>query len=118
MQPSTKDAACLWDMLEAARNVVAFTSGIGFEQYRIDPMRQRAVERVVEIIGEAARKVSQEFQQAHPEIPWKKIMAQRHVLAHEYGEIRQDRLWSVATTHVPELIGLLEPLLPPLPEDR
>ena len=43
---------------------------------------------------------------------------QRHVLAHDYGEIKHDRLWQVATAHVPSLIGQIEPLLPPPPEDE
>jgi hypothetical protein len=56
---------------------------------------------VTGIIGEAARKVSMAFQEEHPEIPWRPIMEQRHVLAHEYGEIQQDRVWRVAATRVP-----------------
>ncbi len=80
-------------------------------------MRQRAVERAVEIIGEAAWQVSDDFRRAHPEIPWRPIIAQRHVLAHEYGEIVQERIWRVAMTHVPALITQLEPLIPPLPPD-
>ena len=80
-------------------------------------MRQRAVERAVKIIGEAAQQVSDDFRRAHPEIPWRPIIAQRHVLAHEYGEILQERIWRVATLHVPALIAQLEPLIPPLPPD-
>ena len=80
-------------------------------------MRQRAVERAVEIIGEAARQVSDDFRRAHPAISWRPIIAQRHVLAHEYGEIMQERIWRVATTHVPALIAQLEPLIPPLPPE-
>ena len=87
------------------------------ELYAADRRTRRAVEREVEIIGEAARQVSDSFQEAHPEIPWRKIVAQRHKLAHEYGEIQDEILWRVATVHIPELTALLEPLLPPLPPD-
>jgi uncharacterized protein with HEPN domain len=69
----------------------------------------------VEVVGEAARKVSPEFQAAHPEIPWRPIIAQRHVLAHDYGEIDQEKIWRVANVHIPDLIVQLEPLIPPLP---
>ena len=75
------------------------------------------MERRIEIIGEAARRVSPEFQLAHPEIAWRKVIAQRHVLAHEYGEAKQDRMWGILSRRVPELISLLEPLMPPLPSD-
>jgi uncharacterized protein with HEPN domain len=115
MHPDQRDAALLWDILEAAREIRQFTAEVDFAQYAADKMRQRAVEREVEIIGEAARRLSDGFKQAHPEIPWRAIVAQRHVLAHEYGEIRQDRIWAVATVHIPRLMTALEPLLPPLP---
>ncbi len=102
-------------MLEAARAAMRFVAGRTFESYLADDFFQAAVERKVEIIGEAARKVSKKFQDAHPEIAWRPIMAQRHILAHEYGEIKHDRIWRVVSHHVPELIQLLEPLTPPLP---
>jgi uncharacterized protein with HEPN domain len=58
--------------------------------------------------------VSDTVKSSHPEIPWQKMVAQRNVLAHEYGEIKQERIWLVATTHIPELVQLLKPLLPPV----
>src|SRR5207253_3635891 len=109
------DASYLWDMLTAARAVADFTRDRTFEEYSNDLMLRSAVERQVEIIGEAARRVSDSFRQQHPEIPWSKIMGQRHVLAHDYGEIKHDRLRQVATVHVPALIGQITPLLPPPP---
>lgn len=60
--------------------------------------------------------VSKEFQDVHPDIPWRPIQAQRHVLAHEYGEIKHDRLWRVAVVHIPALIGMPTPLVPELPQ--
>jgi uncharacterized protein with HEPN domain len=74
------------------------------------------VERKLEIVGEAARKVSDQFQTLHPEIPWRGIVSQRHFLAHEYGEVRQEKLWRVATQRIPELIAMLAPLVPPAAE--
>ena len=64
-----------------------FTRDRTFQEYSNDLMLRSPVERQVEIIGEAARGVSDSFRQQHPEIPWSKIMGQRHVLAHDYGEI-------------------------------
>jgi len=112
MRPDETDAGFLWDMLDAAKTVREFTEKLRYDEYVRDRMRQLAVERAVEIIGEAARKVSKEFKDAHPEIPWSKIVAQRHILAHEYGEVRQDRISAVASVHVPDLIRMLEPLVP------
>ena len=61
--------------------------------------------------------ISGKFQAAHPEIPWGKIIAQRNVLIHQYGEIEDEIIWQVAMVSIPELIGLLEPLAPVDDED-
>ncbi|HUY34103.1 MAG TPA: HepT-like ribonuclease domain-containing protein [Pirellulales bacterium] len=111
------DPGYLWDMLNAAHEIEEFVAGSNLEQYMHDRKLQLAVERGIEIIGEAARKVSKTFQEAHPEVPWVPIIAQRHVLAHDYGRIDHERVFRVATVHVPELATLLTPLIPPLPPD-
>jgi len=117
MRPEERDAAYLWDMLDAACTVRDFVAGVTVNQYMQDRKLQLAVERAVEIIGEAARRVSDGYKAEHPEIPWKGIIGQRHVLAHEYGEIKQERMWAVASSHIPSLIAILGPLLPPVPSD-
>lgn len=61
--------------------------------------------------------MSQELKASHSHIPWRQIVAQRNVLAHDYGEIKQDRIWLVATDRIPELVAQLQPLLPPLDPD-
>jgi uncharacterized protein with HEPN domain len=106
------DLALIWDMLQAAKRIQEFVAGKGFAQYSEDELLQAGVERKLEIIGEAARAISPEFQAAHPEIPWRPIVSQRHFIAHEYGEIRQENLWRVATVRIPELIAALLPLSP------
>jgi uncharacterized protein with HEPN domain len=64
-----RDAAYLWDMLEAARSIQQFTAGVSSDEYLKNRVLQLAVERQLEVIGEAARNVSDAFRQAHPEIP-------------------------------------------------
>jgi len=117
MQLEKKDTGYLWDMLDSARTICDFVSGVSFPQYIQDRKLQLAVERAIEIIGEAARRVSEDFRAGHPEIPWQNIIAQRNVLAHEYGEIKQELIWKVVTKRIPELIAVLEPLVPPPPPD-
>lgn len=104
------------DMLEAAREVVEFVSGKTWTDYQSSKQLRRSVERSVEIIGEAARHGSRPCQEAHPEIPWAKIIPQRHRLAHEYDRIDDGIIWSVATRHVPVLVEQLVAILPPDPE--
>ena len=110
-----RDGAYLWDMLEAAREAIGFTAGIDFAKFETDRKTQMAVERAVEIVGEAARRVSDKFKTEHPEVPWKNIVAQRNVLAHEYGEIKQERMWLLTVKHIPDLIARLEVLVPDKP---
>lgn len=119
MHPDERDGGYLLDMLHHARGVVRAIEGHTFKDYASDENLRLAVERRIEIIGEAARRVSQAFQEAHPEIPWRKIIAQRNVLAHAYGDVEDEILWQVATVSVPELVALLEPLVPiPPAEDE
>ncbi|MBX3368464.1 MAG: DUF86 domain-containing protein [Phycisphaeraceae bacterium] len=117
MRPEERDAALLLDMVEHARRACGYVDGRTLEQYRRDDMLRDAVNRVVQVIGEAAAKVSKQFRDAHPEIPWRPIIAQRHILVHEYGHIDDDKIWRVATLYAPQLIALVEPLLPPPPAD-
>lgn len=109
--PDRDDLAYVLDMLAAAQAVVKFVANKSLEDYVGDLFLRSAVERQVEIIGEAARCVSDEFQGSHSEIPWRPIIAQRHVLAHDYGEIVDERLWRVAVEYVPALIPQLEAIL-------
>jgi uncharacterized protein with HEPN domain len=109
MQPSKQDAA------KAVREFVLSRS---YKDYQMDRMLRSAVERNIEIIGEAARHVSDAYKQAHPEILWKSIIGQRNILAHEYGEVKHERIWAVASGRIPELIIHLEKLIPPVPPEE
>lgn len=108
MRPDKEDMARLWDMLDAARAAKQFTGEMRFEDFLSNRMVRNAVERNLEIIGEAAKCVSQACRDAHPAIPWRAIIALRNVLAHEYGEIRYERLWLLCTRQLGVLIGQLE----------
>lgn len=116
MQPEDRDAAYLWDMLDAASSILRFIDSKSFDHYLQDRMLQLAVERALEIIGEAAHNVSLEFRLEHPEIPWKGIIGQRNVLAHEYGAIKQDLIWEVVTANLPDLVARLEQIVPQPPQ--
>ena len=111
MVPEKDDTSYIWDMLDAAKAVREFITGRSYQDYLVDRMLRGAVERYLEIIGEAAGKVSKTFRDAHPEIPWQKIIGQRHVLIHDYGDIEHELIWSVAANHIPDLIDKLEPLI-------
>lgn len=117
MRSEKSDAAYLQDMVESASAVVRYIAGKTRADFDADPILRDAIERRVEIIGEAARGISQPFQDHHPEIPWRNIRGTRHILAHEYGRVNPDVMWKIATTHIPEMLEQLQKLLPPLPEE-
>lgn len=117
MPPSDNDVAFLWDMLEVSRRLAKSLRDVSLEQYQVNENLKLATERRIEIIGEAAGRVSQAFRDTHPDIPWRQIIAQRNVLAHEYGDIDDDLIWALVTTHVPKLIADLEGCVPTPPGD-
>lgn len=117
MRPDERDAAYLLDMMQAAEKVRRFVQGKTQDAFVSDEVLRDAVERNAEIIGEAARKVSEAFKNQHPEIPWRKMIAQRNVLVHEYDKISVDDMWIVATFHIPNLIESLTALIPPTPPE-
>ncbi len=111
MPLSPDDFAYLQDMLVYARTVGRLVQGKSLDDLLSDEVLKLALERAIEVIGEAARGVSDAGRASHPEIPWRPIMAQRHIIAHEYGEIVHAKLWRVATNHIPPLVEQLEGIL-------
>lgn len=111
MPPEKSDLKYIWDMLDAARTVVELTQGKTLADYERTKMLRLAVERSIEIIGEAARRVSDEFKASHAAVPWTAIIATRHVIAHEYGDLQNDKVWRIVTTHIPALVVQLAPII-------
>ena len=113
MRPSDPDLAYLWDIREAALLVQSFAHGENRTAFKQNRMLQMALARALEIIGEAARKVAASTRESHPEIPWKKMVGLRNLLAHEYFRVNLDVVWDIIETDIPILIRNVEPLLPP-----
>ncbi|NJL39412.1 MAG: DUF86 domain-containing protein [Leptolyngbyaceae cyanobacterium SM1_4_3] len=77
---------------------------------------QDAVIRRLTIVGEATKRLSIEFRDAHPDVPWKEMAGLRDVVVHDYDEVDLDRLKPVIEIKLPEVLHQLEPLLPTPPE--
>lgn len=107
------DDACLLDMLLAAREAMEFAAGRTFAEFERDRMTQLAILKTVEIVGEAASRVSADTQEAHPDIPWPKIIGLRHRLVHAYFEVSLERVWDTVQRDIPALVSQLELLVPP-----
>lgn len=111
MPPDSRDAAHLWDMLTAAREAHVVVQGVSLEAFMADRLRLRALERTLELVGEAARRVSLPGRASYPEIPWRALIGQRNLLAHEYGRINPALLYQAASDNVPSLIMTLERII-------
>lgn len=112
MPSSERDLSYLWDMRKYSLEIMEIISGIPHTKFIENKTIRYAIERLLLIIGEAANHVSREFQEQHPNIAWAQIIGMRNILAHEYGEVKMDKIYLAATVSIPTLVEALEPLLP------
>ena len=105
------DKVSLLDMLLYAREAVAVSGQTSREDFREDRVVQLAMQKLVEIVGEAANRVSEKTQQGRPEIPWPQIIGMRNRLIHGYDEVNLDILWKIVETDLPPLIQQLEDIV-------
>lgn len=111
MPADDSESAYLWDMLETAREALSYVDGVREDAYLRDRMRQRALERTIEILGEAASRIGEPIRSSLPGVDWRRIVGQRIVLAHRYSKIDHALLYKTTREGVPKLIGLLEDVL-------
>lgn len=108
-----RDDAYLVDILDAARLALVYVSDKTKEEFDNDIQCQDAVIRRLEIIGEAARRVSEQTKIKLPHLPWNAMMNMRNVLIHEYDAIDLPVVWDTVQNDLPPLIGALEKIVPP-----
>ena len=106
------DRSYLLDMLVAARDAVAFAKGLSYGEFAEDRRSQLAILKSVEIVGEAASRLSTETKERHPEIPWREIVGMRDRLVHAYFDIDLRLVWETVDSDLPMLVLQLEPLVP------
>lgn len=82
-----RDAVSILDMLEAARKVVEYATGLDESSFMASSRDQDAILRQLTIVGEAAKRVSEEFRTSHPEVPWRRVAGFRDVVVHDYFKV-------------------------------
>ena len=105
------DSVRLRHMLDHAREAVAMVQGRTREDLDQDRMLELALVRLIEIVGEAAARVSEEGRAARPEIPWRPVVGMRNRLVHGYDTVDHDVLWDTIVEDLPPLIAAIEGLL-------
>ena len=104
------DAINLRQMLDHARETVDLVTDLSRSELDTDRLLSLALVQLLQIVGEAAGRVSQLRRQRHPEIPWNQIIALRNRLIHGYDTIDYEILWQIITTDLPDLVSALENL--------
>lgn len=94
----------LEEILESAQRILAYTSGLTFDQFEADVEKQDAVIRRIEIIGEAAKGLPADFRATHDGVPWRSIAGTRDILIHEYFRVDLALTWDAIKTDLPTLI--------------
>ena len=107
------DDAYVLDMLLAAREATGFAASLSFDEFERHRMAQLAILKSVEVIGEAASRVSPGCKESHPQIPWSRIVGMRNRLVQGYFNVNLERVWETVKKDIPRLIRQLEPLIPP-----
>ena len=108
MKPEGRDNGYLWDMLDIARETQGLMHGFTLESLLADVRTRRALERTLEVLGEAANRVSDSTRAELPQIPWTKIIGQRNVIAHGYAVLHHGRLFRTVKDDLPGLIDSLQ----------
>lgn len=94
----------------SVNRIQSYISGLNLDSFLENHMVQDAIVRQLEVIGEATKKISQDFRDQHQDIPWKDMAAMRDKLIHDYIEVDFKMVWNTATIDIPELERLLEAL--------
>ena len=104
-------------MLEAARDAVTIAAGRHRQEMEGDILLRHALVHCVQVIGEAAARVTASARARTSELPWAKIVGMRHILVHDYFKVDHDAVWRVVVEHLPQMIPLLETALSNWPEE-
>lgn len=111
-----RDDATIVDILKAARMADSFVIGVSQELFLQDSKTQSAVLHQLLVLGEAVKRLSEEFRNQHPAIPWKQISGLRDIVIHQYDAVDLEEVWKTVTVDLPNLVGSLEKISPQPPD--
>ena len=105
------DTTLVVDMLSRVRRIRTKTESVSWERFRNDEDLHDIVERCIAVIGEAAGRVSKDYRDAHPEVPWGEAISMRNRIVHGYFDVNQTIVWSVIKEELPALEIVLSNLV-------
>jgi uncharacterized protein with HEPN domain len=95
------DSIYIEHILNSINSIQEYISGLSLEIFLDDRKTQDAVVRQFEIIGEATKRISSDFQDNHPNIPWSQMAGMRDVLIHDYIDVNFEIVWKTAIENIP-----------------
>ena len=107
MREKIKDSGRLSHMLEMALLLEQEKNKHSLESIKKDKLAFFGLAKMVEIIGEASYKLTHEFKETHPQLPWEAMEGMRHIMVHGYYSISPERLWATIQNDIPEIIPIL-----------
>jgi len=107
-----RDDATLLDILRAARLAVVFKGDLDQSAFLNDLKTQSAILHQLLVLGEAVKRLSEEFRTSHPAMPWRMMAGMRDKLIHAYDAVDLEEVWKTVSIDIPHLITLLAPLEP------
>jgi len=106
------DLATVLDIVLACKRIGRFIVDVDEDSFLTDEQKHWAVVSQLMLIGEAAKRLSEELYNKHPSIPWRQICGMRDRLVHQYDKVNWPLVWTTARRDVPALLAKLEPMLP------
>jgi uncharacterized protein with HEPN domain len=107
-----RDEATLLDIATAARLALEFTKGMNKAGFLADIKTQSSVLHQLMVLGEAVKRLSDDFRAHHSEVPWTLMAGMRDKLIHGYDIVDLEEVWETVNRDVPDLLRWLEPRLP------
>ena len=103
MKGRRSDRLRLLDMQGCIQRILDEYAKLGSEKLPENDLRYDGFVRLISIIEEAAYQLTRELRAAHPEVPWRQIIATRHIIVHDYDEVDEDRIWDIIINFLPKL---------------
>lgn len=98
-------------ILEHSEKILKFIGSMSEDDFMNDEKTQSAVIREFEVMGEASKRITEDFKNLHPAIPWKILVAMRNLLIHDYEGVNPLRVWDTAVKDIPPLVDQLKTIL-------
>lgn len=109
------DLVYVGHMLDTAEKAFGKVQGVPRQQFEEDENLRLALTHLIQVIGEAAARVSREFRELHPEIPWKAIVGMRQKVVHDYLNVDEEVVWDTVSREILPLVDELKKIMKGLP---